>query len=141
MFTVVYYSGPSENTARFVKKLPLTQEPIRIPLHWNPENPLLVDREYILCVPTYGGGNDNSTIPRQVIKFLNIEGNRNLLRGIVGLGNTNFGEHYARAADLIATKTGKPILARVEIFGTPEDVTKVTTRMEELWKTNSATTN
>jgi protein involved in ribonucleotide reduction len=84
-------------------------------------------------VPTYGGGSENSAIPKQVKKFLNIPNNRNLLRGIVGFGNTNFGEHFCKAADLISSKTGVPIIARVEIFGTNEDVIKIKERLELLY--------
>lgn len=141
MFDVVYFSGFSGNTARFVEKLTLDNPATRIPLHWNVNEPLTVDREYVLFVPTYGGGNDNTTVPKQVIKFLNIPSNRQLLRGIVGFGNTNFGDHYGKAADIIAEKTGAPVIARVEIFGTPYDVEKVTRKMNELWKTPSPITN
>ena len=88
---------------------------------------------YILFVPTYGGGSERSAIPRQVRRFLNVPENRDLLRGVVGLGNTNFGEHFCKAAELISQKTGVPIIARVEIFGTPEDVTKVKERMRMLY--------
>ena len=88
---------------------------------------------YILFVPTYGGGSDRSAIPRQVRRFLNVPENRDALRGIVGFGNTNFGEHFCKAANLISQKTGVPIIARVEIFGTQDDVTKVQERMRMLY--------
>jgi protein involved in ribonucleotide reduction len=55
-----------------------------------------------------------------------------MLRGIVGLGNTNFGEHFCKAAEIISGKTGVPIIARVEIFGTSEDVQRVQERLEQL---------
>jgi protein involved in ribonucleotide reduction len=51
----------------------------------------------------------------------------------VGLGNTNFGEHFCKAADVISGKTGVPIIARVEIFGTSEDVQRVQERLEQLY--------
>jgi protein involved in ribonucleotide reduction len=85
-----------------------------------------------LFVPTYGGGNDFHTVPRQVVKFLNIEQNRRHILGVVGLGNTNFGEHYCKAAEIVSAKTGVPLLYRVEITGTPEDVIEVKERMETL---------
>jgi protein involved in ribonucleotide reduction len=88
---------------------------------------------YILFVPSYGGGSDKSSIPRQVRRFLNVAENRDLLKGVVGLGNTNFGEHFCKAANLISQKTGVPVIARVEIFGTPEDVIKVRERMRMLY--------
>jgi protein involved in ribonucleotide reduction len=75
------------------------------------------------------------------VKFLNVPGNRLLLKGVVGLGNTNFGSHYCKAAEMITAKTGVPLLYRVEILGTPDDVDQVKKRMEILWRTNTATTN
>lgn len=96
-------------------------------------------RPYVLIVPTYGGGNDNHTIPKQVRKFLNFRSNRNLLRGVVGMGNTNFGEHYCKAAEMISAKTGVPLLYRVEITGTPDDVEQVKERLNLLWTTTAIT--
>ncbi len=122
---IVYYSNRSGNTKRFVEKLgyentyPVSELP-------------LATKEYVLFVPTYGGGHGEYSIPRPVAKFLNVKSNRDLLRGIVGFGNTNFGTHYCRAADMIADKTGVPILARIEILGTPEDVQLVHERLRKL---------
>tara|TARA_R110000868_G_scaffold410959_1_gene701085 strand:- start:201 stop:557 length:357 start_codon:yes stop_codon:yes gene_type:complete len=94
---------------------------------------LTVDQPYVLCVPTYGGGEGRAAIPRQVRSFLNIKENRKLLRGVIGFGNTNFGEHFCKAADLISAKTGVPVIARVEIFGTDDDVNKVKERLTLLY--------
>lgn len=106
----------------------------RIPIDYgNSSNDFVATAPYILFVPTYGGGSNQSAIPRQVRKFLNVLENRDLLRGVVGLGNKNFGEHFCKAAELISQKTGVPIIARVEIFGTPDDVIKVKERMRMLY--------
>jgi protein involved in ribonucleotide reduction len=104
----------------------------RIPIEWNDETRLEVNEQYILFVPTYGAGKGTHVVPRQVKQFLNHEGNRLNLKGIVGMGNTNFGEHYCQAAEVISAKTGASILGRVEIFGTPEDVTRITTIIQDL---------
>ena len=128
---IIYYSNRSENTKRFVEKLGLTRS-FRLPVKWEKENPFTVDREYVLFVPTYGSGNDGYSIPAPVKAFLNIESNRSLLRGVVGFGNTNFGEHYCNAADMIAAKTGVPVLGRVELLGTPEDVITIQERLVKL---------
>ena len=127
---IVYFSNYSGNTKRFVEKL--NGNTTRIPIDWDSDNPITVTNGYVLFVPTYGGGSERSAIPRQVRHFLNIPGNRELLRGIVGLGNTNFGEHFCKAAEIISGKTGVPIIARVEIFGTSEDVQRVQERLEKL---------
>ena len=128
---VVYFSNYSGNTKKFIEKL--NMDAIRIPIDWDPAHPVYVNQEYVLMVPTYGGGSDNAAIPRQVRKFLNIPSNRTWLRGVVGFGNTNFGEHYCKAAEMISSKTGVPIIARVEIFGTQEDVIQVRERLELLY--------
>ena len=128
---IVYFSNYSGNTKRFVEKIDGTSS--RIPIDINDSGDFLVSSEYILFVPTYGGGSEKSAIPRQVRRFLNNEQNRNLLRGVVGFGNTNFGEHFCKAADIISRKTGVPVIARVEIFGTQDDVNKVQERMRMLY--------
>ncbi len=130
---IVYFSNYSGNTKRFVEKLSVGyNDPIRIPISWDSDNPITVTNGYVLFVPTYGGGSERSAIPRQVRHFLNISSNRDMLQGIVAFGNTNFGEHYCKAAEMISRKTGVPIIARVEIFGTSEDVQRVQERLEKL---------
>jgi protein involved in ribonucleotide reduction len=128
---IVYFSNYSGNTKRFVEKL--NGSNTRIPIDTNSSGDTLVNNEYVLFVPTYGGGSEKSAVPRQVRRFLNNQQNRDLLRGVVGFGNTNFGEHFCRAADIISRKTGVLVVARVEIFGTPEDVDKVKERMRMLY--------
>ena len=128
---ILYFSNYSGNTKRFVEKL--DNSAVRIPIKWDKDNPVLASREYVIFVPTYGGGSLSGTIPRQVREFLNIPENRERLRGVVGFGNTNFGDHFCKAADLISQKTGVPVIARVEIFGTDDDVNKVQERLGLLY--------
>jgi protein involved in ribonucleotide reduction len=129
---IVYFSNRSGNTKKFVEKI--DGSATRIPIDSSPSGNIIMDREYVLFVPTYGGGSEKSAIPRQVRHFLNIPENRSLLRGVVGLGNTNFGEHFCKAAFMISEKTGVPVVARVEIFGTEEDVIKVKERLRLLYE-------
>jgi protein involved in ribonucleotide reduction len=136
---IVYFSNYSGNTKRFVEKLDIPA--IRIPVKWDANRPLVVDSEYVLVVPTYGGGADSHAVPRSVIKFLNIRENRKLSVAIVGTGNTNFGEHYCLAADIISAKLNIPVIARVELLGTNEDVKQVTERIQQLWSKKIATMN
>lgn len=128
---IVYFSNYSGNTKRFVEKID-ERNAIRIPID-SRSGSITVDSPYVLFVPTYGGGEGRAAIPRQVRSFLNVKENRKLLRGVVGFGNTNFGEHFCRAADMISEKTGVPIIARVEVFGTEDDVVKVKQRLEMLY--------
>lgn len=128
---IVYFSNYSGNTQRFVEKMGMPAT--RIPLDWNYENPLEVTQPYVLFVPTYGGGSESSAIPRQVRNFLNLHSNRDNLCGVVGFGNTNFGEHFCKAADMISSKTGVPLIGRVEIFGTDYDIERIKERLELLY--------
>lgn len=129
---LVYFSNKSENTKRFIEKI--TKNAHRIPVRWNNEKPFLFNQEYVLVVPTYGGGNGDHAIPRSVREFLNVKSNRDNLRGVVGTGNTNFGEHYCKAANMIAEKTGVPLIAKVELLGTDADVNKTIERLRLLYE-------
>lgn len=94
-----------------------------------------MDREYVLLVPTYGGGNLKGAVPKQVIKFLNDPHNRSLCRGVIASGNTNFGEAYCVAGDIIAAKLKVPFLYRYELLGTPTDVARVKEGLDTFWQT------
>lgn len=127
---LVYFSSVSGNTRRFVEKL--GRPALRIPLY-SREEPLVATEPYVLLVPTYGGGPETRAVPKQVIRFLNDERNRKLLKGVIAAGNTNFGEAYGIAGDIIARKCQVPFLYRFELFGTPDDVTAVQEGLEQFW--------
>ena len=131
MTRLVYFSSVSGNTKRFVEKLGMPAR--RIPLYAK-EEPLVVDEDYVLLVPTYGGGNGRGAVPKQVIKFLNDERNRQHIRGVIGAGNTNFGEAYCLAGDIISAKCQVPHMYKFELFGTQDDVAKVRKGLEEFWE-------
>ena len=130
MTRLVYFSSVSGNTRRFVEKLGRPAD--RIPLHTK-DAPLQATEPYVLVVPTYGGGNGQGAVPKQVIRFLNDEGNRSLIRGVIGAGNTNFGEAYCLAGDIISAKCRVPHLYRFEVFGTEDDVRVVNEGLDSLW--------
>ncbi|GAA3957486.1 class Ib ribonucleoside-diphosphate reductase assembly flavoprotein NrdI [Gordonia caeni] len=136
---IVYFSSVSENTHRFVQKLgaPLR----RIPLI-DRDGSFRVDRPYVLISPTYGGGKARDAggpaagagggyVPKQVIRFLNNEDNRSLIRGVIAAGNTNFGEEFCMAGDIISAKCQVPYLYRFELMGTAEDVERVRAGLTE----------
>ncbi len=131
MSNLVYFSSASNNTARFVEKLEIPAT--RIPLLPKDE-PLVATEPYVLVLPTYGGGPETKAVPKQVIKFLNDEQNRKLIRGVIAGGNTNFGDAYAIAGDIIAHKLKVPVLYKFELFGTPDDVRIVKEGLEAFWK-------
>jgi len=132
---LVYFSSVSGNTARFIEKL--GARAVRIPLH-SSDPPLVVDEPFILVTPTYGGGQgrgvEKGAVPKQVIRFLNDERNRRLIRGVISAGNTNFGEHFGVAGDIISRKCHVPHLYRLEVFGTPDDVRRVSEGLERWQK-------
>ncbi len=130
MTNLVYFSSVSGNTKRFIDKL--GRPAARIPLLPS-EAPLDADEPYVLVVPTYGGGDGKGAVPKQVIRFLNDPHNRSLIRGVISAGNTNFGSAYGLAGDIIAGKTGVPVLYRFEVFGTPDDVRAVNEGLDAFW--------
>ena len=133
---LIYFSSTSENTKRFVAKLGI--DAARIPLHAR-ESPLVASEPYVLVLPTYGGTGGEGSVPKQVIRFLNDPRNRQQLRGVIGAGNTNFGDNYCMAGDIIAAKCQVPHLYRFELMGTPEDVSRVQQGLEEFWRRLSQT--
>lgn len=131
MAGLVYFSTKSGNTRRFVEKLGLPAS--RIPLDRSAP-PLQVETPYILVVPTYGDGDPRSAVPAPVIRFLNDEHNRSLIRGVIAGGNTNFGEAFGLAGRVVANKCRVPLLYRFELMGTTEDVHRVLAGVTEFWK-------
>ncbi|MCZ4559436.1 class Ib ribonucleoside-diphosphate reductase assembly flavoprotein NrdI [Rhodococcus sp. IEGM 1401] len=134
--SLVYFSSASENTHRFVSKLdiPATRIPLR-----DPDGTFRVDTPYVLIVPTYGGGvtysgRDTNYVPKRVIKFLNDKHNRSLIRAVIAAGNTNFGDSFCFAGDVISQKCAVPYLYRFELMGTPEDVVRVREGLEDFWE-------
>ncbi|WNL43742.1 class Ib ribonucleoside-diphosphate reductase assembly flavoprotein NrdI [Halomonas sp. PAMB 3264] len=129
--TLVYFSTRSGNTHRFVEKLGLAAH--RLPINRNDPVPH-IDAPYVLITPTYGGGGTKGAVPGPVIRFLNDEHNRRLIRGVIAAGNTNFGEAYGLAGRIVAQKCQVPLLYRFELLGTDDDVARVRKGVEEFWK-------
>ncbi|CAM3762064.1 class Ib ribonucleoside-diphosphate reductase assembly flavoprotein NrdI [Smaragdicoccus niigatensis] len=132
---LVYFSSTSENTHRFVEKLGTPAK--RIPL-FDPAGTFEADEPFVLIVPTYGGGSriDGKVephVPKQVVKFLNNAHNRSLIRGVIAAGNTNFGDSYCFAGDIISRKCQVPYLYRFELMGTAEDVDRVREGLAQFW--------
>ena len=132
MYDVVYFSSVSENTKRLVEKLGL--KTVRIPLKTDEAERFTYDHDSVLVVPTYGSGEEKTTVPKQVIKFLNNPENRKHIKAVVATGNTNFGSSYGLAGDIVSQKLGVPLIQRIEITGTPEDIEQLKERLNKLWE-------
>lgn len=124
---VVYFSSATENTHKFITRLGLPAA--RIPLR-KADEPLVVTEPYVLVCPTYGGGvsingGEARPVPIQVIRFLNDVRNRELIRGVIASGNSNFGKDFGTAGDIISAKCRVPYLYRFELLGTDADILSV----------------
>lgn len=132
MSQLVYFSSQSGNTQRFIEKLELPA--IRLPIELNDPTPDIT-APFVLICPTYADGYGRGAVPKSVIKLLNLEKNRKLLRGVIASGNRNFGKFYAYSGDIIAKKCQVPILYRFELAGCDSDVTRVRHGLRKLWST------
>lgn len=119
---VIYFSSTSNTTHKFVQRLELPSR--RLPV-LPADEPVLATEPFVLIVPTYGGGYERSAVPKQVLRFLKVKENRDLMRGVISAGNRNFGTAYCIAADMISQKCRTPVLYRFELLGTSEDVAEV----------------
>lgn len=127
---VVYFSSASGNTHRFVEMLGTRS--IRIS-RFMKDKPPVVDEPFVLICPSYGDHTGAHSVPKQVIHFLNIAQNRDMIEGVIGAGNRNFGEFYGYAGDIIARKCKVPLLYKFELSGTSTDVVNVRKGLEKLW--------
>ena len=75
-----------------------------------------VDFDYILITPTIGFGK----VPDDVERFL-IENHKHL-RGVVGSGNKNWGNRFAKASEIISEQYNVPLLMKIELHGNTKDL-------------------
>lgn len=132
---IVYFSSVTNYTHRFVEKLGIPAT--RIPIREQDGDMPVMDRDYILICPTYGGGvgmtGENSRpVPPQVRKFLMKENNYRRMMAVVATGNINFGTDYCIAGDVISRKFNVPYIYRLELMGTDEDVITLREKMKNI---------
>lgn len=140
MSKLVYFSQAGY-TQEFIEKLEIPA--LRIPVKIKEAETFEVDEEFVLIVPTYerkivhgGRAGQMTYIPKQVSAFFSNKTNRGLAKGIIGTGNINFFEDFTRAATELSIRLDIPVLHRMEISGTEEDVTIVKTGLEEFWQSH-----
>ena len=107
---VAFYSMGG-NTKSFVEKLDVES----IDILTEPS----VSEPFILLTPTYFFGQ----VPEKVGSWL--VDNGSYMCGVIGFGNRNWGSNFGRAADIISDSYGVPLLDKVEMRGTDEDVRRV----------------
>ena len=120
---IVYWSSNSGGTRRVAEAL-------------NTPTVELADYDgtspYVMLTPTYDQPRGGFT-PKPVQTFLNKHAH--LMVGVLGLGNRNFGEKYCQAAHDISKQFNVPVLWRIEIMGSQEDLAVVDSGMSEHWRT------
>ena len=77
-----------------------------------------VDFDYILITPTIGFGK----VPEDVERFL--KENYKYLKGVVGSGNKNWGNRFAKASEIISEQYNVPLLMKIELHGNTKDLIK-----------------
>ena len=128
---LVHFSSRSGNTGRFVAAVGVPSD--RIPIAADDDLPMPA-APYVLICPTFADGEGRGAVPKQVIRFLNDPERRALIRGVIAAGNTNFGEAYCIAGDIISAKCKVPHMYKFELLGTARDVQKVHDGLEEFWR-------
>lgn len=117
-----YYSSQSGKTARLMESL--GYEATRIPLHSSDEMPTAT-KPYILVCASYGDGQGRGSIPKRVREFLQNHSNRSMLRGVVGLGDRNFGRFFAYASVQIADSLDVDLLHRMDTLTMRSDIERL----------------
>lgn len=87
---------------------------------------------YVLMCPTYDRTRGGFT-PKPVQTFL--EEYAHLMVGVIGLGNRSFGDKFCMGAHDISKQFNVPVLWRIEIMGSQEDLTIVDSGINEHWQT------
>jgi len=105
---LVVYHSKTGNVRRFMKKLDVRYVEI--------SEMVEVKEPFVLVTYTTGFGQ----IPEKVQKFL--RDNSAYLRGVSASGNKNWGDMFARSADLISNQYGVPVISKFELSGRQKDV-------------------
>ena len=87
---------------------------------------------YVLMTPTYDQPRGGFT-PKPVQQFL--EERAHLMVGVLGLGNRSFGDKFCMGAHDISKQFNVPVLWRIEIMGSQEDLAIVDSGINEHWQT------
>ena len=105
---LIVYDSKTGNVERFVRKLALRSLKI--------EEDTIIQEPYILITYTTKFGE----VPKSVSHFL--ERNYSYLAGVSASGNRNWGQFFAKSADVISNTYKVPVINKFEMFGNQQDV-------------------
>lgn len=108
MILLIVYDSITGNVKRFISKLHMPAIQIN--------SQMTIDEPYVLVTYTTGFGQ----IPDKVSSFL--QKNSKHLIGVAASGNRNWGERFAKSADLISASYNVPVISKFELSGTKKDV-------------------
>lgn len=120
---IVYFSSKTGNTKKFVSKLDF-ENSLEI------SKDLILQKPYILVLPTYAKSDGTKALHKSVVTFLNA--NHKLIKGVVAGGNRNFGRYFGYAGDIIQYKCNVEILHKFELCGSEYDVDITRKRIKEI---------
>lgn len=123
---ICYYSTKTKKTEKFVKKLDIKS----VSITNDDNNIILINEPAVLVFPTYAI--QGKILPPLVSKFLNEKQNRDNIVAIIGTGDINFAQHYCYAAIIAAKKLNVPLLHKVDLEGTPQDVLEVNEKLKKI---------
>jgi protein involved in ribonucleotide reduction len=115
---LIAYDSKTGNVKRFVKKLSMRTVEI--------VDNLLIEEPFILVTYTTGFGE----VPETTARFL--ERNYKFLKGVAASGNKNWGNNYAKSAELISMQYNVPIISKFELSGTNQDVARFLQEVEKV---------
>jgi protein involved in ribonucleotide reduction len=115
---LVVYNSMTGNVRRFTNKL--SMKSVRV------EDELVMDEPFVLITYTFGFGNP----PEAAMNFL--QSNHTYLKAVAASGNRNWGDHFARSADVISAKYGVPVALKFELSGTDKDAEIFTERVQQI---------
>lgn len=118
---LIVYASRTGNVRRFLNKTKLPSVEIT--------EGLLIEEPFILVTYTDKYGE----VPANVQTFLHY--NQGYIRGVAASGNRNWGEYFARSADVVSEHYHVPVLHKFELSGMTSDVKYFKKRVEEINET------
>lgn len=109
---LIVFASLNGNVRRFVQKTGL--EAVEI------NEDLVVTEPFILVTHTSGFGE----VPIKVLDFLERDHHYALIRSVAASGNMNWGNNFARSADIISYKYKVPVMMKFEMSGRTPEVEK-----------------